>query len=153
MKRIEGFLADYGAYHRTRGNVVCHAAGITLILFGSLSLLSTIRVGTLGPLAPLSAAELAAAAAAALSLSLDLRLGLALSVELAVLDVAARAVGDWRVGLAAFVLGWVFQGIGHGVYEKNKPAFFKNLAHLLVGPLFLINELLNARPAGAKPRG
>ena len=63
----------------------------------------------------------------------------------AVLDLAARAAGDWRGGLAAFVIGWVFQAVGHAVYEKNRPAFFKNLQHLLVGPLFLVNELLKVR--------
>ncbi|MDQ5872777.1 MAG: DUF962 domain-containing protein, partial [Acidobacteriota bacterium] len=68
------------------------------------------------------------------------------------LDLAARAVGDWRVGLAAFVIGWVFQAIGHAVYEKNRPAFFKNLQHLLVGPLFLVNELLRVRRVAPVPR-
>ena len=60
-----------------------------------------------------------------------------------------RAIANWRVGLAAFVVGWVFQGIGHAVYEKNKPAFVKNLVHLMVGPVFLINELLGLRPVHA----
>jgi uncharacterized membrane protein YGL010W len=36
------------------------------------------------------------------------------------------------------------------VYEKNRPAFFKNMLHLLVGPLFLMNDLLRIRrPAPA----
>ena len=48
----------------------------------------------------------------------------------------------FRTGLGAFALGWVFQGVGHAYFEKNRPAFFKNLAHLLVGPLFLVKKLL-----------
>jgi len=68
------------------------------------------------------------------------------------LDLAGRAAGDWRIGLAAFVLGWVFQGIGHARYEKNRPAFLKNLAHLMVGPLFLVNELLRIRPVAEASR-
>lgn len=47
-----------------------------------------------------------------------------------------------RKGLTAFAVGWVFQGVGHAYFEKNKPAFFKNLAHLWVGPLFLAKKLL-----------
>ena len=143
--RIDAFLADYGSYHRTRGNVLCHAAGITLILFGSLSLLSTLRIGAVGPLAPLTAAEIGVTAAVLFYLALDVPLALAMLVELVVLDLAARAVANWRVGLAAFVLGWIFQGTGHAVYEKNKPAFVKNLVHLMVGPVFLMNELLKLR--------
>ena len=52
--------------------------------------------------------------------------------------------------VGAFVLGWAFQGVGHGVFEKNSPAFLKNLVHLLVGPAYLVNEVLRIRPAGAR---
>jgi uncharacterized membrane protein YGL010W len=34
MKRVDALLADYGSHHRARGNLVCHAFGITLIVFG-----------------------------------------------------------------------------------------------------------------------
>ena len=77
--------------------------------------------------------------------TLDLPLAAAMLGAFVLLDLAARAVGDWRIGAAAFVVGWIFQAIGHAVYEKNRPAFFKNLLHLLVGPLFLVNELLKVR--------
>src|SRR6266508_675167 len=73
--------------------------------------------------------------------------GLVSLLEFVLLAIAARAIADWRVGLGAFVVGWVFQGIGHVRYEKNRPAFFKNLVHLMVGPLFLLNELFGIRPA------
>jgi uncharacterized membrane protein YGL010W len=149
VRRVDAFLADYGSYHRTRGNVACHAVGITLILFGSLSMLGALHIGTLGPIAPLSAAEVVLAAAVFFYLALDVPLALAMLVELTALDLAARAIRDWRVGLTAFLAGWIFQGIGHAVYEKNKPAFVKNLVHLMVGPVFLVNELLRLRPAHA----
>lgn len=139
MKRVDDLLSDYGAHHRTRGNLVCHAFGVTLIVFGILSLLAEIRVG------PLTAGEILIAVVVLYYATLDLPLAGAMLAAFAVLDLAARAVGDWRVGLAAFVIGWVFQAIGHAVYEKNRPAFFKNLQHLLVGPLFLVNELLKVR--------
>ena len=63
---------------------------------------------------------------------------------------AARFVSDWRVAVAAFDHGRVFQGVGHSVYEKNRPAFFKNLLHLVIGPLFLVNEVFKLRPVPAK---
>jgi uncharacterized membrane protein YGL010W len=44
-----------------------------------------------------------------------------------------------------FVLGWVFQGIGHAIYEKKSPAFLKNVTHILVGPLWIF-----ARVCGIK---
>jgi uncharacterized membrane protein YGL010W len=139
MKRVDDLLADYGAHHRTRGNLVCHVFGVTLIVFGLLSMLAELRVG------PLTAGEILIAAVVLYYATLDLPLSGAMLAAFAVLDLAARAVGDWRVGLAAFVVGWVFQAVGHAVYEKNRPAFFKNLQHLLVGPMFLVNELLRVR--------
>jgi len=151
-KRIDALLSDYGSYHRAPGNVVCHAVGITLILLGSLSMLGAIRLGTLGPISPLTAAEVVAGIVILVYLVLDVPLGLAMAIELLALDLLARAVGDWRLGFAAFAIGWVFQGIGHAVFEKNKPAFLKNIAHLLIGPVFLVNEVLKLRriPAVAK---
>jgi uncharacterized membrane protein YGL010W len=146
MKPIDALLADYGSHHRTRGNFVCHVLGITLIIFGILTMLAQIRVG------PVRISELVIAAVVLYDATLDLSLAAGLLVAFAFLDVAARAVADWRVGLAAFVLGWIFQAIGHAVYERNRPAFFKNLVHLVVGPLFLANELLKVRRSAPIPR-
>jgi len=138
MRRVDALLADYGSYHRTRGNLVCHALGIPLIVFGVIAFLRLVPLGGGG----WSAAELVIAATVVYYATLDVPLALAMLLPLALLDVAARAVGDWRVGLAAFVIGWIFQGIGHARYEKRSPAFVRNLVHLLVGPLFLVHELL-----------
>ena len=58
-------------------------------------------------------------------------------VAYAGLDVAGRfiALGP---AVAIFVFGWILQGVGHYVYEKNSPAFFKNFAHLAVGQLWIL---------------
>ena len=44
------------------------------------------------------------------------------------------------------VLGWVFQFVGHGVYENNRPAFAHNLMHLLVGPAWIVNRVVRVIP-------
>jgi uncharacterized membrane protein YGL010W len=140
VKRIDALLADYADAHRTSGNVLCHGIGIPLIVFGTLSMLHAVPVaGTV------TASEVLVAAAAAWYFWLDAALGAAMLVTAALLDLLARLVGDWRVGLAAFVVGWVFQGIGHGVYEKKSPAFLRNLVHLLVGPAYLVNKAVSLR--------
>lgn len=141
MRRVDALLSDYASFHRTRGNLVCHAFGITLIVFGILSMLLAIPL----PVDSFTVAEILIAAGVLFYVTLDVTLAAAMLAELALLDLVARAVGDWRMGLAAFALGWVFQTIGHARFEKNRPAFFKNLAHLMVGPLFLANELFRIR--------
>ena len=142
MRRIDALLADYGSSHRTRGNLVCHALGITLILFGIFSMLATI------PLAGgWTASEALVGLAFLVYAALDLPVALGVLGYAAVLDLAARALANWRVGAAAFVAGWIFQAIGHAVYEKNRPAFFRNLVHLLIGPAYLVVEALGLRRA------
>ena len=142
MKKVDALLEDYASHHRTRGNLVCHSIGIPLIVFGSLSFLELVRL----PLPGWTAAEALIAAAFLFYAVLDLPLAVAMLVPMGLLDLAARAAGSWQVGLAAFVVGWIFQGIGHARYEKNRPAFLRNLLHLLIGPLFLVNELVRLRP-------
>jgi uncharacterized membrane protein YGL010W len=144
MRRVDALLADYGSYHRTRGNLACHSIGIPLIVFGVLGFLLSIRL-PLGAVET-TVAEAAIAAAVVYYAFLDPLLALGILVPLALLDLAARAVGDWRIAAAAFVIGWIFQGVGHARYEKKSPAFMRNVVHLLVGPLFLVNELLRIRP-------
>src|SRR5438046_10750424 len=46
---------------------------------------------------------------------------------------------DWRWALALFVVGWVFQFIGHAI-EGNQPAFFGNPVYLLVAPCWLVRR-------------
>jgi uncharacterized membrane protein YGL010W len=150
MRRVDSLLAEYGSYHRTRGNLACHFVGIPLITFAVVVFLRLIPLGGSG----WTAAEVVIGAVVLYYLSLDVVLGFAMLVPLVLLDLAARVapLGDWRVGLAAFVVGWIFQGIGHARYEHKSPAFLRNLLHLLVGPMFLVNELLRIRPLEARPK-
>jgi uncharacterized membrane protein YGL010W len=140
--RIDALLAEYGAAHRAAGNLACHAAGITLIVFGILSLAHAVRLG-----GGWTGSELVVALAGAAYLALDVPLGIAMLGTAALVDLVARVVDDSEIGAAAFALGWILQAIGHAVYEKNSPAFFRNLVHLLVGPAYLVNKVLRIRPA------
>jgi len=148
MRRIDSLLADYGADHRTRGNLACHTAGITLIVFGVLSMLHAIPIR-----GAFTGSEALLAAAFLFYVTLDVPLAVAVTGVAAGLDLVARAAGSPVLGAAAFVLGWIFQAIGHAVYERNSPAFFRNLLHLLVGPAYLVNEALHIRriPDAARP--
>ena len=141
VKRVDALLADYGSYHRTRGNLVSHAFGITLIVFGILSLLHAVPVAGYW-----TASEVFLLLAFLYYVTLDVPLAVGVVGAAILLDLAARAVGSSKVGAAAFVAGWILQGIGHAVFEKNSPAFFRNLLHLMVGPAYLVNEALRIRP-------
>jgi uncharacterized membrane protein YGL010W len=55
----------------------------------------------------------------------------------------AQALGlaVWQAGLGLFFIGWVLQFIGH-YFEGRKPAFVDDLVGLLVGPMFVVGEVL-----------
>jgi uncharacterized membrane protein YGL010W len=142
MSRLDTLLAGYAAYHRTRGNLVCHAFGVTLILYGIVSFLLEIPLGV----GPWTAAEVGIVAVVLFYLRMNMALAATMLAELVLFDLLGRAVDDWRIGAGAFLAGWIFQAVGHARFEKNKPAFSENLVHLLVGPIFLWNELLRVRP-------
>ena len=48
---------------------------------------------------------------------------------------------NWKIALALFVVGWVFQFIGHAV-EGKPPAFFSDPRFLLVGPWWWVKKVL-----------
>jgi uncharacterized membrane protein YGL010W len=151
MKRVDVLLADYLSYHRTRGNVICHFFGIPMIMFGIFSMLQLLRFGMLSAF-PVTAAEIFITIAVIYYFTLDAKLAVGMLLSSAMIDAVAHAVDDWRIGLGVFIIGWIFQGIGHAVYEKRSPAFLKNLLHLLVGPIFLLNEALHIRQMGDSPK-
>ena len=50
---------------------------------------------------------------------------------------------NWRWALALFVIGWVFQFIGHAI-EGNQPTFFRHPVYLIIGPLWIVRRALSA---------
>ncbi len=148
MRDIGTYFADYAAYHQTRGNKLFHRIGIPPIVLSGLGMLA--RVG--GPVGGLriDAAMLLIAVSMVVYLALEWRLALLMLAVSIAFYFAGAALPMW-VNVALFVLGWIFQFIGHSVYEHRQPAFLKNGLHLLVGPLWILNDVVpvvGARPAG-----
>lgn len=156
MRTLTQQLTQYAAYHRDRRNIATHFIGIPLIVLalGVLSSRPAFAVGAL-PFA-LSPAWILFGAATVYYLVLDAPLG----VMMALVSVLCVAFGQWlgaqstlmwlATGIGLFVVGWVFQFIGHVAYEHRKPAFVDDVIGLLIGPLFVLAEALFAfgwRPA------
>ena len=132
--RKEQVFAEYGSYHQDARNRACHAFGIPLIVLGLMGLLSLVTVG------PLNLAIIFAAATIAFYATIDVPGALISAVIFAALYFAGVHL-PWTFSTAAFILGWVLQLIGHK-YEGNKPKFLENLVYLLIGPLYIFEELV-----------
>ena len=144
MKTLIDHLSQYAAYHQDRRNVATHVVGIPLIVVAIAILLSRPAVDAGGW--PLSLALLLGLGTVVFHLRLDLRFGGVMAVLIGAAlwvgqVVAAQSTGLWlTTGLAAFVIGWAIQFVGHW-YEGKKPAFVDDIVGLFVGPLFLVAEL------------
>ncbi len=140
MQNIQVLFADYASYHQTKGNKWFHRFGIPMIMLTLIGMLVRVKVG------PVDAAMILIALASVYYLALEWKLGLAM-IAVSVAMYLAGAALPMAVNVALFILGWILQFIGHSVYEKKQPAFFRNFVHLLVGPLWILNDLI---PSGAR---
>ncbi|MBX3637780.1 MAG: DUF962 domain-containing protein [Rubrivivax sp.] len=139
-------LQQYAEYHRDRRNILTHFVGVPLIVFAVGVLLSKPAFVVAG--LALTPAWVAFALAALWYLTRGrLGIGLATTLGMGLLMLLAHRVGDGSVaswlswGVGCFVVGWIIQFLGH-YYEGRKPAFADDLVGLLVGPMFVVLELL-----------
>jgi len=138
-------LTQYATYHRDRRNIQTHLVGVPMIVFAIGVLLSHPVVPVAGM--SLTPAWLVFLLSAAWYLTRgEFGLQVVVVAVMALLIGSAQVLGQsspswvaWGVGL--FALGWVIQFVGH-YYEGRKPAFADDLVGLLVGPMFVVLELL-----------
>ena len=145
MTKLEQLLSQYAAYHLDHKNILTHFVGIPLIVFFFFFL--TARVGFM-----LSGMELTLAlglivVTSLYYFSLDrifafIMLIVLLAAYPLALKIAHLEFAAWlSLSIGIFVVGWVFQFIGH-FYEKKKPAFMDDVVGLAVGPLFVLAEMV-----------
>ncbi|MBV8750872.1 MAG: DUF962 domain-containing protein, partial [Candidatus Eremiobacteraeota bacterium] len=153
MASDSSLFEDYGAYHRDRRNLICHEIGIPLIVLAIIALLRLIP-GEI-PVLHLTVAGLLLLATIMYYIVAFSKLGARragtrtrtwpfwpayiASAGLMVLYLVAGYV-TWPLAIGLFVVGWVFQFVGH-YFEGKSPAFLTNLLHLLVGPVWVASHL------------
>ncbi len=147
MSRLQRLLSEYGACHAHPVNQAVHWLFVPVIMFGVVGLFWALPVP--GALAGLPAwANWGTAFAAACmvyyaALSRPLALGM-----LVVLAALLPAVGWastletplWRLCAGLLAVSLAAQLAGHRV-EGRRPAFFRDVEFILVGPLWLLAKL------------
>ena len=144
MKTLVDHLSKYAGYHRDRRNIATHFIGIPMIVAAVAILLSRPAFMHIDGVA-VSPALIVIVLSAIFYLMLDVRFGIVMTVFL----LACLWLGQWLAvqstttwaawGIGLFVVGWVFQFVGH-YYEGKKPAFVDDLTGLIIGPLFVAAE-------------
>ena len=148
MKKLDQHLIKYALYHRDERNILTHFVGVPLIVFAVIGLLYFPLMSVDSLL--ITPALIIAILAMLFYLALDIKLGLLMSglyllglwgVDSIFESMNEQTASFYGLFVGLFVIGWIIQFIGH-YYEGKKPAFVDDLIGLLVGPLFVVVELL-----------
>jgi len=156
---LERHFAFYGAYHSDSINVLIHTIFVWPILFTTLVLLYfTPALYTPSPQIGLFQSGflvfnfgfLFTLIYAFFYVAFDKRAGALAALLCFVCWVGASFLASrlgfslaWKVVLAAQLLCWTAQFIGHGVFEKRAPALLDNLLQaFLMAPFFVLLEVL-----------
>jgi uncharacterized membrane protein YGL010W len=150
MRTVTEWLGEYGASHQHPTNKLLHWICVPPIVLAVLGLLWSAPVpAEFSALSPwLNWATLAAAAAIIYYIVLSPALALGVLVAFVALLAITRMLALlpwplWVTSIVIFVIAWIGQFVGHAV-EAKRPSFFKDVAFLLIGPLWLVAALYRA---------
>jgi len=153
---LEKQLCFYGAYHHNPTNIAIHMICVPLILFTSLLLATNsptliplpswltipnlpLNIGTIGAMFYSGFYILLEPVAGSILLPLIMS-WTAFSNHV---TSSSHVYNSNVAAITVFVVSWIAQFVGHGVYEGRAPALLDNLLQALVlAPFFVFMELL-----------
>jgi len=147
--QLNELLQEYRQSHTHHVNKLIHVVCVPAIVFSTLALLWNINlelVGLSGPAARwVNGGTLTAAFATLYYATLGLRpllgMGVIAGLVLAlIIAIESAGLPLLVIAVAVFAASWAVQFYGHKL-EGAKPSFIKDLQFLLVGPLFVLDEL------------
>lgn len=124
---------EFQEEHRNEWNEVCHFVGIPLMF---LALIRWTQVVPPYHVFPWIAVLLP------VYYLWSFRLGIAMTVAMIVLAAISYYFLTLSSACVLFIIGLIFEMIGHQTFEKNKPATSKNLLHLFVGPAWVLQKFV-----------
>ncbi|OGT41600.1 MAG: hypothetical protein A3F13_03260 [Gammaproteobacteria bacterium RIFCSPHIGHO2_12_FULL_40_19] len=149
MKSLTEQLFTYKQQHTNKINRLTHYVGVPAIIFSLLILLNWISID-IATKWQISFAWIFLIGTLIYYFFLQVRLAIVATIIM--IPITAIAVWIARPSPTSvsatlffilFIGGWILQFVGH-FFEKQKPAFFSSTSQLLIGPLFVIIEALEA---------
>ncbi len=146
---LKQYLTEYGKSHRNPTNQKIHFVCVPAILISTLALGWLVNLQLLGVDAGWARWVNLATVGGVLTLPFYLGLGaralLAMTGFFAlalacILAVEASSLPLWAVAAGVWIAAWAVQLVGHNI-EGAKPSFADDLKFLLIGPLFVLDEL------------
>ena len=147
VSSVHHWLDEYARDHQNATNQAIHKVCVPIIVVSLIGLLWSIPVPAefhaISPALNWGTTFLLAAMVYYLILSLPLALGMApvvLAVVVIVNWLDGLAVPLWASSATLFVVAWIGQFYGH-MLEGRRPAFFRDLQFLMIGPLWILADL------------
>ena len=133
---------DYEQYHMHKNNKLCHLIGVPTVMFSLIGILSyailwspTVDFGS-ESLFRIDLGLLICIWGSIFSFRVDRKLSAPFILFIFLNYLVSRHL-SMSILIAIQAIGWIFQLIGHYVYEKKSPAFLTTLSHLFVGPMWV----------------
>lgn len=135
-------LDEYASSHQNKTNKLIHYICVPVIFWSITALFWVVKIPVVENLAIVMTALISI-----YYISKDI----IVTVQMTVFSVLCLLLNAYieKVGLpllwisvALFIIAWVFQFIGHKI-EGKKPSFFKDLQFLLIGPAWIVKQLLS----------
>ena len=146
MRTLAEHMSVYAAYHRDPVNRAIHFVFVPAIVWTLMVALDHLPLFEADGMM-ITAAMAVTAILLLWYLMMDFALGIAATVVFTMLLVSAIQLNASMTTADAlliagglFVASWVFQFLGHGIWEKRRPALADNLFQVFVAPMFLIAE-------------
>lgn len=154
-RELSSWLEEYSLSHQNPTNVLIHKICVPTITFTVFAMLwslpifpknvrNTISINKIGLLNPSLILLPVLAFYWNLSPTMAVAMSLVFMVFLTIIILMEKNnVRIFRVALILFILAWIGQFIGHEL-EGKKPAFFKDLQFLFIGPLWTLAHVFHS---------
>ncbi|CAF1336894.1 unnamed protein product [Didymodactylos carnosus] len=150
---LYAWLDEYNDSHINPINILIHKVAVPVILFTVVGFLWALPIPSgrfrhllsVGKVGLVNMAALAIIGLLAFYFRLSTKIGMGMALVFVVMmgiltNMELKNVKIFRLCIILFIVAWIFQFIGHEI-EGKKPAFFKDLQFLLIGPIWTLAGL------------
>lgn len=148
LNKFQHFFYDYGRYHNNIVNILIHVVCVPLILITLLRMTSFASKVYLE--SDFNFGLVLIFIFTPIYIYVDFFVGLLTSLEYIIIDHLLKdftfqtldlGYSDVKIFLAIHIISWLIQFIGHGFFEKRKPALVDNVFLTINAPMFVNLEL------------
>ncbi len=147
LNKFQKFFYNYGRFHYDLTNIIVHIIFVPIITI-TLDKMIALTAKDYG--IPFNPCLILYAVLAPIYLYVDFTSGLITSIQYPLISILTKDISFSLFGLTYFksivllhVLSWIMQFLGHGAFEKRKPALLDNVFLVFNAPVFVNIELMN----------